>query len=756
MSKTHNVIYVMLHEILQQNNCQLHLRIAQYDFDLYSKLTNSVNQACTENKGEISFLHTKWAYQITSSAVKNEEGFDLSIRFKLLKGKIQQCNAAAEFTFSNWSAGNYVLMPAAAYNGNRFESRRIAYSPKLYDPKDIGLDKAPIISDVPRLNIHDGPSAIHDRSGAMTIPSMGFYNQQFQQGFWLLTPQKTKLGDYGYSIIENRKRDKATFRISAPVVRELHKYRITDNQFPSDDKAPDWQEGDEVEIRVQLYFFLCDTTQMLFDKWNQIKHNMIPKPAPVCSFPFSSTFSIQEEKFNKQNWVEEHGYYSVGLRSMFLQDWQLGWTGGMITTYPLLFGGSTKTKERVIRNFDFLFSGGIAPSGFFYDCGETKEDGFYFYGGDIRKPYTANWHLIRKSGDGLYFILKQFWLMEKMGIEVKQAWKDGLRGVADAFVKLWKENGQLGNYVDSITGKIVVGGSTSAGIAPAGLAYAAKYYKHPDYLDTAEAIAFYFYKNYVSKGLTMGGVGDAMQNPDSESAYGILESFAVLYEQTGKKIWLQRAEEMAGQFASWIIHYNYEFPKDTTLGKLGIQTLGAVYANTQNKHGSPGICTHSGSAYLRLFRATKKTQYLDTLQSIVRFIPQMFSHPERPIPGMEVGWITERVSTTDWFEGLGELMYGSTWAETSLMLTSVEIPGIYLVPDRKLIYAMDAVEAEIEEKEGKPLTIRIKNPSKYTVNLRILIEDEAEMQKAIGENYLLDAMHVKIGPKETITKIISK
>ncbi len=85
------------------------------------------------------------------------------------------------------------------------------------------------------------------------------------------------------------------------------------------------------------------------------------------------------------------------------------------------------------------------------------------------------------------------------------------------------------------------------------------------------------------------------------------------------------------------------------------ETTGVVWANTQNKHGAPGICTHSGMALLRLYRATRNVKYLKRLQDITKAIPQYLSTKENPIFGLNLGWISERVSTTDWLEGIGEL-----------------------------------------------------------------------------------------------------
>lgn len=719
--------------------------ISKYDKEFNSKLIkrNEYNLHNSEIS-EIEFEGAKISLML-NFFYESEGLIDLDFQIKVLSGRCEQVNIAFEVEFNDWLRDNYLLMPACAYNGNRFESRKIAYSPKLNDPRDVGIDKPTIISDVPRLNINDGPSFIHERSGGMSVPSAGFYSPKKNKGFLMLTEQFSEKGDNGIKISENYNKTKAVFRIEAPVVRELYKYRITDNSFPSDDIAPDWEAGEDISFKSKFYFFDCHEIQGLFDKWFEVKNDLIKKPEPVKSFPFSGTFPIQEEKFNEQNWIEEFGYYAVGMREIFLQDWQIGWTGGMISTLPLYALGNEKTRERVKRNLDFVLKKGISPSGFFYDAGESKNAQFHWYGGDIRKPYNKDWHLIRKSSDALYYILKHFMTLKKNGDEVKKDWEETLRKVADKFVEVFEKYGEFGNFVDSNTGEIIVGGSTSAGIAPAGLAYASLYFHNKKYLEIAEESAGRMYRNYVANGLTTGGVGDAMQNPDSESAYAILESFAVLFEITGKEMWLDVAERMFKQFSTWVSSYDYHFLNKCTLKELGVRTTGAVWANTQNKHGSPGICTHSGVALLRLFRATGKMEYLELLRDIARFIPQMISHPDRKIKGMKKGWMTERVSTTDWFEGIGELMYGSTWAETSLMLTTLEIPSVYVIKDKGFVYNIDALDAEMEGEK-----LRIKNFSITDIKARIMIENSEDLKISLGEMNNLDNTEINIPAGEEV------
>jgi hypothetical protein len=610
-----------------------------------------------------------------------------------------------------------------------------------------------IISDVPRLNINDGPSRIQERSGSMSVPAIGFQSDTAKTGFWLLTNQGTRFGDSGISIEESRDRKTAVISLTVPVVRENYQYSITDNQTASKDKAPDFKAGDEFTLKFRLYFFPSPDIQGLYNRFAEIRKDLSGETKLKPFVPFSSCFSVQEEKFNEQNWVDEHGYYAIGMRENFLQDWQIGWTGGMISTYPLLFAGNETSKQHVIRNFDWLFSNGISPSGFFWDSGEK---GTKWYGGDIRKPNTVNWHLIRKSGDALYYIIKQFMLMKEKGMPVKPEWENGTRTVANAFVKLWDKWGQFGNFVDSQTGDVVVGGSTSGAIVPAALVLAANYFQDQDYNRVAQASAEHYYNNFVKKGITCGGPGDAMQNPDSESSYAMLESFMQLYEATLDKKWLTRAEEMAKQFVSWVMPYDYQFPANSTLGKLGVQTTGMVGANTQNKHGAPGICTHSGIALWRLFRATGNVRYMQLLKEIAFVMPQYLSHPVRPIEKMKIGWMSERVSTTDWLEGIGELMYGSTWAETSLMLSFVELPGVYVQPDKSYLCVIDNIEAQIIQDKPKSLTIRLINPTKAIADVKLYIESSKQTVVPLGENALLNCRKISLQPGENCEITLNK
>lgn len=729
-------------------------RLNQYAPERFNLLVNQAGLDLSIEPQELALSGSKWVVSMKSTPLfADSDSFDFEVVFACMAGELPAASVSVDLEFCDWSVENYVLMPAAAYNGNRFLSRRIPYSPKLWFVDDIGPDKPIIVTDIPKLNERDGPSRIQERSGSMAIPSFGVRSAATGRGFWVLTEQGNSLGDYGIGIEESRDRSNATLSITAPLVRELYSYRMCDMRAPSADVPKNFKVGDVVKISFRLHVFPAPDVQSLFDKYAEIRK---PKSTPrVDVLPFSACFAQQEKKFNCDNFVPEHGYYSVGLRQNFLQDWQIGWTGGMISTYPLLFAGNEETRANVVRNFDWLFPNGISPSGFFWDSGAK---GTEWYGGDIRKPHSANWHLIRKSADAVFFIIKQFLLMEKLGIAVKPSWRDGTRGVCDAFVKVWKKNRQFGQFVDSITGEIRVGGSTSAAIAPAALVLAAEFFRDPGYLEVAEQSADYFYQTYTRHGLGCGGPGDALQNPDSESWFALIESYVALHEATGDSKWLERAGKTARQFSTWVVSYDFKFPPDSMFGKAGIRTTGSVYANTQNKHSAPGLCTLSGLGLLKLFRATGDRFHLDLLWDIAHGLPQYLPHPHRPLGDAKPGYMCERVNMTDWEgpERIGETLRMTTWAETSLMLTTIEIPGLYVRPDLSLVVAFDHIRAETGADGPDEMEVRVSNPTSLPAAVRMFSESGPEAEKPLPESYLYDCDIVELMPGETKTLSFEK
>ncbi len=729
---------------LNKNTDSLFIGFFTYDSDRNNLVTERKEVPISLGEEIINVKESTWKINVHKEAFPSMEGAnEYTVNFECLDGELNNASVSAGLMNNSWSKENYLLMPAAAYNGNRYPSIKMNYMPFWNDPSQLGTNKPILLSDQPRLNHGSGYSAIHDRSGSVSIPAVGYFSPSGQEGTWIFFDQGNEWGDYGVSIEENKNRDKAYISLSSPVVREKTKYFIANNTAPSYDFPATFIKGDKLAISFIIQHFECENVQDLYDMLYEVRPVLFPTPEKVKVLPFSAAFKIQQEKFNRENW-REAGYYGVGVTDHFFQDWQIGWTGGMISTLPLLIEGDELSQKRAMENFNWLEKNGVSSSGYYWDIiYQGKPSGAF-----PQKALGDSLHLNRKNADATYYIFKQFMLMEKMGIQVKPGWVEMNLKALEAQIKTWIDFGQLGQFVNQYTGDVVIGNSTSAGIFPASLCLAYQYTGNEKYLDFAFEIMEYYYHNFIQNGLSCGGPGDAMQSFDSESAYGLLESLAELYETTGDQKWLRFSEEMAKQFATWIVGYDFKFPESSLYHSLDIRTTGAVYANTQNKHAAPGICTHSGIALLKIYRATGNKFYLELLRDIAHTLPQFLATKDRPIKGLGEGWSSERVNMTDWLEGIGETFYGSTWAETSLMLTYAELPGVYVNIDEDYVVELDHVNAKIIKKTGKGILLEIHNPTKYDATIKVFAENSKQAAEMLGNTACRDWIRVNVRANE--------
>jgi hypothetical protein len=396
-------------------------RLARYDGNL---LIEDAAAAVSQSARLLMKLAgCEWAcYCTVASVPERPDATDFVLNFKVVQGSPQNHSIGVRVRLEHWSVDNYVLIPAALYNGNRFESRPLSYPPLLTDPKDIGPNVPTIITDVPRLNISGGPSKVQLIAGDMATPAIGFYAPKTKQGYWLLTEQRTSLGDTGLSMEERPNRDRAYITLTAPHVREKHKYHANTTTYPSDDRGADFRPGDEIRLRFRTYEFPCSSIQGLFDRFVEIRKDLSGRVTLHHQLPFSAAWRIQEEKY-RYNWVDDYGYYSVGMRTDRYEDWQPGWTGGLMVTYPLLIEGDNTSRARVLNNFDFVFPGGTGTSGYLRGIeheGKWYSDGF-------EKPHAEKWVMARKSADVLYFMVKQLMLLSAQAgsQKISSRWTDG-------------------------------------------------------------------------------------------------------------------------------------------------------------------------------------------------------------------------------------------------------------------------------------------------------------------------------------------
>ncbi|MFC3804207.1 hypothetical protein [Cohnella sp. GCM10012308] len=672
-------------------------------------------------------------------------------------GTSRHTAAEVRFEIGAWSPSAYVLVPGAVYGGNRFEARKLDYAPCWTSIEERGPNAPALVTDIPRLAAGDGPSSLHLLTGDAATPAVAYYDPERGRACILLTEQRTGYGETSIHIEESADRRAAAISFRAPGVREETKYEMCTTAAPSGDSGADYANGDRLNLKFHVYLFACGSVRRLFAAFAAVRDSLTGRPELAATLPFSAAWAIQEAKFNAMNWNGEHGYYAVGTVDEKHQDWQLGWVGGGMSSYALLLEGSATSRERAQRTLDFIF-GGQTAAGFFpgvFYRGRWYGDEF---GSDPDREAPERWHIVRKSADALYFAAKHMLALEAipLGRSASVTWLQGLRRLADAFVRLWDAYGQFGQWLNHDTGELLVGGSAGGAMAVGGLAWCGRLLGEARYVSVACEAGEYYYRRYTMAGVTTGGPGEILQCPDSESAFALLESYMALYETTGDRLWIGRAEEAADQCLSWCVSYDFVFPASSTFGKLGMRTAGSVIANAQNKHSAPGICTLSGDALLKLFRATGRRRYMDQLTETARNMNQYLSRSDRPVMGwdgkdMPPGYMSERVNMSDW-EGadlVGEALPLSCWCETSNMLTYAEVPGIYVQRDTGLVWAPDHVTCGLETTADGGAALRVTNPTPWPASVKLLSETSTEAALPLGVCASTAWPRVRLAPGET-------
>ena len=681
---------------------------------------------------------------------------------------------------SEWNDSNYVMVPGAVYAGNSFTAVTTEYPPSIYLDDPHGPDVGIVTADIPRLDPGLGAARLELLAGDATTPALCVFDPIGRRGLIVLFPHRVFESSTGLAVHLAEGRESASVIVTAPGLRMPTKYSMCDTSTESDDRLLVCAPGDVVEIGLEIHEFECDDVPALFASFEQVRRNVESSATLTGTLPFSSGAQLIRAKHDAENWNAHYGYYAVGTIDDPYQDFQTGWVGGGISTYPLFVVGGEESRERAMRTLDFMFAKLQTASGFLSGISHHGRP----LGDAYAHPENADWLLLRKNADFLYFALKLRARLPASEAARITDWDRGIARLADAFVRLWDRYGQWGQFIDLASETIQVGGSPSAATAIAGLVLAAEHLDRPDYLRVARAAAEHFYATATSIGVTVGGPGDAMQAPDSESAFALLESFVVLFEHTGDPRYLTFARHAADQAASWCVSYDFRFPAASEFARLDIRTTGSVYANAQNKHSAPGICTFSGVSLLQLFRHTGEARYLRQAVETGHNILQYLSTDERPIralrpsgfvtgenylesmtvrpgdgevvPPLPSGYMNERVNMSDW-EGtdmIGEIFAGSTWAETSAMLTTVDFPSVYVVADLDIVAAFDALEVTLDATpDGRVL--RVRNPTAHSARAAVLIESAAEMSVPYEQAFeRAERVHVAAG--ETISLPIGR
>lgn len=676
-----------------------------------------------------------------------------------------------EWVEEDWNRQNYVFAPAAVYDGNRFDSRPLPYPPfHRAGPGEI-FGAPPVITDIPHLSMGNEKSRIQLLSGDMSVPAIGFYNRLKKEGFLLFGKHRAADRYTGFSIREDPEQRTCSFTFQTPGVREETVYFFGEKEdgsgfFPdsgrkSEDEGRLFLAGEEAELDFQVHVFAADTLTAYFRCFNSLRFCR-ETGSRENVVPFSESFRAVREKYLRDNFLEEgengEGYFTVGTdRSVIQQHWQAGWVGGGISNLPFLFLREEEGFSKGLATFRFILDHLQNEKGWIsgiYADGICYGDAFV-----LDRPGSTL--LVRKDADLLYFLLKELLILDGKGL-LRPKDKEKIAAQADAFVRLFDRYGQIGQFINIETEEMIIGNSAGPAIAVGALALAWEIFGKKEYLDTALALGEYYAVNYVEKGILNGGPGEICQAPDSESAFGMLEGFVQLYETTGEETWLACAEAAFEIAVTWVVSYDFVFPEESAAAARKVHTLGTVFANAQNKHSAPGICTLSGNSLLKLYRFTGQARYLDWLAEIAHSLQQFVSLPDRPVhtlagTDLPEGYMNERVQTSDWEgkETVGGFLDGSNWPEVACLLTYAEVPGIYIDFSCGLVRCCDHIRCRILEAGEKAVRLELVNPTAYTAVVTVL-SDDIRQRERVKHTYFSIMQRICLKPQEKCTTLFSR
>ncbi len=673
---------------------------------------------------------------------KNGKGVTYRFTFKARR-TMSDVGVAVAFDEYNWTSDNFVMIPSIVYNGNRQRIVNREYATGLdktdYYRKDLALTSNPI----PQLSPEYGAkSRLEVNISNTSTPLIAYLDRKAQKGTFLFTDQgidwKGTVKDHAFILEETPDRQVASFVISAPGVRERKPEFIGFSKSP--DRGLSVVAGDEITIRVTRIDFESKDVVTLYQHFMRERKAHVEEAKPRNLMPMSEVLTRMTKNIDDRYYVGDGVAYYCPENA----DWMsYGWVGGLMNTFPMLALGDSDHLGKVKNTFDFALSRGKGKSGYYYDVLGAD--------GKVINRDAAKWvpgiGLTRKNADVLYWMVKQFMLLEKQGksTDVAEDWKTNVRLLADAFVKTWKEEGTWGNYFDIESGKVAAYNTTSGAMAVGGLALASLYFDNDEYLQVAREAAADYYRNFEVVGFTSGACGDILQNADSETAIALTTSLMTLYEVTGNDQYLQQARHLANYTASWTVSFPYRLPAHTPLAKLGANLTGAVWASTQNKHGAPGFCTQSGDVLFKLYRATGDSLYADFIRDVIH------AHAEGVQPN---GKITERLTYCDADSRGSRGDGGQTgWNETNGAMMAIEIPGVYIRKDLGKVYVFDHLELKDVKKTKSGMTLTLYNPTAFDAIVTLMAEEESQAMRPLGENAFLDwkqKVTIKAGKSATV------
>lgn len=319
------------------------------------------------------------------------------------------------------------------------------------------------------------------------------------------------------------------------------------------------------------------------------------------------------DSYENINWSkEERAFTNMACRlpgQPELKPWRpllgIGWTGTGVLIYPLLMSQLLLHEENDFTDtltglFDEMAQRINKKSGLFYDLVRSVK------GSDVNGWWAGylvkDCHCAYTNGNGIYYLLKTYLLLEKYKHVKKEQWLSSGLTALDSIISLQKEDGNFG-YTYHLEKPEMLDDKGFAGcwFVPA-LALAYRITGHNKYLESAVK-GLKYYHQFVTQLNCYGTPMDTYKSIDQEGNLAFIRGARLLHEITEDQSFLTCLTDGADYEYLW--RYSFKaYPEFPPLKDSFWNSCGGSVTSVSNPHIHPmGVTITSDLLYL--YRVTK-------------------------------------------------------------------------------------------------------------------------------------------------------
>jgi len=349
-----------------------------------------------------------------------------------------------------------------------------------------------------------------------------------------------------------------------------------------------------------------------------------------------------------------------GFAKLPAQYFDIGWCGqnaaqacALLDEY--LETGDEDARDKALSVLDSWDTYAFLPNGLMYVRLQCKPD-------QVDSALSGNIPLDLDTcnlGAAATYFFRAADLCRKAGID-RPSYEKRAFGLCDFFVRAQQPSGELAKtyFLDGSIDK--AHGSVGAfSVLP--LFDAWERSGQRKYLDAAIKGVDFYLGEFMKNGYTTAGALDS-NCIDKESAAPLLRATLRAYDTTKEERYLTGAEEVAYYLATWQYHYSVDFPADSQLAKLKVDTYGSTAVSAAHN-----ALDHYGiyyvPEYLKLAKLTGKDMWRQRARAIWYNGLQLLSDGTLVISGRvrPAGAQDESLRHTRWVRTDGKLFVPAEW-----------------------------------------------------------------------------------------------